>query len=140
MTTQKMSIILNTPPDGDEWIEVVNGTGPRRKVWEYTDPSKDLVPTLPELEPPRPKHVNQEISACGQHSPDEKEEYRILRQDYKRPLDLCHWHENALSSLRTYIQSPAHRTLPLLHIWNHRPVKSSPNFRNGFNRQISFKN
>jgi hypothetical protein len=81
-----------------------------RKVWEYIDPSQDQVPTLKEPNPPTPKDVNQEISAYGQLSADEKEEYRILRQDYRRQLDLYDKRESALSSLRAYIQSSVSRT------------------------------
>ena len=78
-TPQKVSVVLNTPGDWDEWIEVVKTQALAGKIWEYVDPLKDQVPTLKEPQPPKPEDVNPETSTYGQLTGDEKEEYRIIR-------------------------------------------------------------
>ena len=82
------------------------------KVWDYIDPSKDEVPTLEEPGPPQPKDFNDRAAAFGQLSQEEREEYRILRQDYKWQRDLYDKRDNALASLRTSIRSSVSRTYP----------------------------
>ena len=80
-TSQKISITLNSPSDWDEWIGVVKTLALAGKVWDYVDPSKDEVPALEEPKPPQPKDINNQISTFGQLSHEEREEYRILKQD-----------------------------------------------------------
>ena len=109
-TSQKISVTLNGLSDWDEWIEVVKTLALVGKVWDYVDPSKDEVPALEEPKPPQPKDSNDQISTFGQLSQEEREEYRILRQDYKRQRDLYDRRDNALASQRTSIQSSVSRT------------------------------
>jgi hypothetical protein len=47
-SSQKVTVILSSPDDWDEWIEVVKTQALAGKVWEYLDPSKDEVPILQE--------------------------------------------------------------------------------------------
>jgi hypothetical protein len=109
-TAQKISVTLNGPSDWDEWIEVVKTLALAGKVWDYLDPSKDQVPTLEEPQPPKPTDINAEISTFGQLSQEEREEYRMLRQDYKWQRDLYDRRDSALSSMRTSIQSSVSRS------------------------------
>lgn len=109
-TSQKVSITLNGPSDWDEWIEVVKTQALAGKVWEYIDPTKDEVPTLEEPALPKPQDINSEKATFGLLTPEEREEYRVLRQDYKWQRDLYDRRDNALSSLRTYIQSSVSRS------------------------------
>lgn len=109
-TSQKISVTLNGPSDWDEWIEVIKTLALAGKVWDYIDPSKDEVPALEEPQPPQPKDVNAQASTFGQLSHEEREEYRVLRQDYKWQRDLYDRRDNALASLRTSIQSSVSRT------------------------------
>jgi hypothetical protein len=109
-STQKVSVTLNGPSDWDEWLEVVKTQALAGKVWDYIDPSKDEVPTLEEPQPPRPENINAQTHTFGQLTPDEKEEYRLLRQDFKRQLELYDRRDNSLSSLRTFIQSSVSRS------------------------------
>src|SRR5271156_1396303 len=110
MSSQKISVTLNSPSDWDEWIEVIKTQALTGKVWDYVDPSKDEVPTLHEPLPPQPSDVNAEAATLGHLSQEEREEYRILRQDYKCQRDLYDKPDNALSSLRTFIQSSVSRS------------------------------
>jgi hypothetical protein len=109
-TSQKISVTLNSPSDWDEWIEVIKTQALAGKVWDYVDPSKDQVPALEEPLPPQPRDVNAQAATFGQLTPEEREEYRILRQDYKWQRDLYDKRDNALSSLRTIIQSSVSRS------------------------------
>jgi hypothetical protein len=79
------------------------------KVWDYVDPSKVQVPALEEPQPAQPRVVNPQAATFGQLTQEEREEYRVLRQDYKWQRDLCDKRDNALSSLRTYVQSSVSR-------------------------------
>jgi transposase InsO family protein len=109
-TSQKISVTLNGPSDWDEWIEVVKTLALAGKVWDYIDPSKDEVPALEEPLPPQPSDVNDQVATFGLLSQEEREEFRILRQDYKWQRDLYDRRDNALASLRTSIQSSVSRT------------------------------
>lgn len=110
MSSQKISVTLNSPSDWDEWIEVIKTQALVGKVWDYVDPSKDQVPALEEPLPPEPKNVNAQATTFGQLNQEQREEYRILRQDYKWKRDLYDKRDNALSSLRTSIQSSVSRS------------------------------
>jgi len=109
-TSQKISVTLNGPTDWDEWIEVMKTIALAGKVWDYVDPSKDEVPALEEPRLPQPKDINVQATTFGQLSQEEKEEYKLLRQDYKWQRDLYDRQDNALASLRTSIQSSVSRT------------------------------
>ena len=110
MSSQKVSVTLNSPSDWDEWIEVLKTQALAGKVWDYVDPSKDQVPALEEPLPPQPSDVNAQATTFGQLTQEEREEYRMLRQDYKWQRDLYDKRDNALSSLRTSIQSSVSRS------------------------------
>jgi hypothetical protein len=79
MSSQKISVTLNSPSDWDEWIEVIKTQALAGKVWDYVDPLKDQVPALEEPLPPQPRDVNAQAATFGQLTQEEREEYRILR-------------------------------------------------------------
>ncbi len=80
------------------------------KVWEHLDPSKDVVPTLDEPSAPTPAEVNSQKTTISELTAEEREEYKILRQDHKRELNQYDKKESALSALRTSIQSSVSRS------------------------------
>ena len=80
-------------------------TGSRRQGVGISQPSEDEVPTLQEPSPPTPDKVNIEKTTSSQLIVEEREEYKILRQDYKCQLDQYDKNKSTLSSLRTSIQS-----------------------------------
>jgi hypothetical protein len=107
---QKISVILNSPGDWDEWIEVIKTQALAGKVWQYLDPSEDVVPALNEPVAPTPTQINTQKTTVGQLTAEEREEYKILRQDYKWERDQYDKKDAALSSLRTAIQSSVSRS------------------------------
>ena len=82
-TPHKVSVVLNAPGDWDEWIQVVKTQAIAGDIWDHVDPKKDQIPSLGKPEMPKPQHVNQEKTTYAELSTEEKEEFRIIRQDYK---------------------------------------------------------
>ena len=82
-TPQKVSVILNNPTDWDEWIEIIKTQALAGKVWQHLNPSEDTVPALEEPVAPTPAQVNAAKTTVTELTPDECEQYKILRQDYK---------------------------------------------------------
>ena len=107
---QKISVILNSPADWDEWIEVIKTQALAGKIWQYLDPSKDAVPALDEPVAPTPDKVNPQKTTVAQLTAEEREQYKILRQDYKWERDQYDKKDVALSVLRTAIQSSVSRS------------------------------
>jgi hypothetical protein len=118
-TSPRISVTLDGPSDWDEWIEIIKTIALAGKVWDYVDPSEDEVPALEEPRLPRPMDVNIYATTFGLLSQQEREEYRILRQDYKWQRDQYDRQDNALASLRTSIQSSVSRTY--LHTTHSEP-------------------
>ena len=109
-TPQKVSVILNNSNDWDEWIEVVKVHALSGEVWDHVDPSKETVPALVEPTLPDSTDVNPAAATYGQLSAEEKDNYKILRQNYKLDLDRYNRKRNALASLCSHIQSTVSRT------------------------------
>ena len=109
-TPQKVSVILNNPADWDEWIEIIKTQALAGKVWQHLDPSEDTVPALEEPVAPTPAQVNEAKTTVTELTPDEREQYKILRQDYKWERSQYDKKEAALSALRTAIQSSMSRS------------------------------
>jgi hypothetical protein len=105
-------IVLTGPNDWDEWIEVIKTKAEAGKIWEYVNPSKakEEVKTLSRPEIPMAKDVNQEKNTMAQLTPDEQEELKLLRFDYKHHIQLYERQDTALSSLKAHIQGTISRT------------------------------
>src|SRR5947209_9686608 len=109
-TSQKIAVTLNGSSDWDEWIEVVKTQALAGKIWDYVDPSKDQVPILEEPQPPKPTDVDPQKDTYALLTGEEREEYRMLRQDYKWQRELYDKRDSALSALRIAIQSSVSRS------------------------------
>jgi hypothetical protein len=109
-TPQKISVILNSPADWDEWIEIIKTRALSGKLWQHLDPSEDTVPALEEPVATTPAQVNPAKTTVTELTPDESEQYKILRQDYKWERSQYDKKEVALSTLRTAIQSSVSRS------------------------------
>jgi hypothetical protein len=109
-TLQKVSVILSNTNDWDEWIEVVKVYALAREVWEYVDPSKVEVPVLKEPTLPRPEDVNADIISYRRLLAEEKDDYKMLRQNYKLEINRYTRKKSALSSLSNHIQSSVSRS------------------------------
>jgi hypothetical protein len=102
-TSQKISVILNSPADWDEWIEIIKTQALAGKVWQHLDPFEDNVPALEEPVVPTPAQVNPVKTTVMELTPDEREQYKLLRQDYKWERIQYDKKDAALSALRTTI-------------------------------------
>ena len=83
------------------------------EIWEFVNPStgKESLPTLVEPPLPRPEDVNPAHTTLTQLTDEEKEEYQLLRFNYKRKITIYDRQKAALASLRTYIQETISSTL-----------------------------
>ena len=77
----------------------------------YHTTGKENLPTLVESPFPRPEDVNPAHTTLAQLTNEEKEEYQLLRFNYKRKITIYDRQKAALASLRTYIQETISRTL-----------------------------
>ena len=111
-TPVRTTIILTGPNDWDEWIEVVKTKAEAGRIWDYVDPSKskEEVKTLSRPEIPMAKDVNPGKNTMAELTPDEQEELKLLRFDYKHRVQLYERQDIALSSLKGYIQETISRT------------------------------
>jgi len=106
------TIILTSPNDWDEWIKVIKTKAEAGKIWEYVNPSKpkEDIKALSRPEIPLAKDVNPEKTTMAQLTPDEQDELKLLRFDFKHHLQLYERQDTALSSLKGYIQETISRT------------------------------
>ncbi|OCL06556.1 hypothetical protein AOQ84DRAFT_390115 [Glonium stellatum] len=91
------TVILSSPSDWDEWIEVIKSIAMVGKVWKYVDPYTK----------------REDLPSDG----DEKETFRILQEEYKEDRDLYENQQLAINLLRIQIQSSVSRT-SLIHTFN----------------------
>jgi hypothetical protein len=73
------------------------------KVWEYIDPLKVEVPILKKPTLSRPEDINADIILYKRLSAEEKNDYKILRQDYKLEINRYIRKKSVLLSLSNYI-------------------------------------
>jgi len=106
----KTAVVLNSPNDWDEWIEVIKTRGIGGEIWQYTDPAATGLPLLEEPRLPTPKDVDSAKSKISELDEDEKEELRVLRLSYKRKLALYDRQKVALANMRSFIQETVSRT------------------------------
>ena len=107
----RTTIILTGPNDWDEWLEVIKTKAEAGKVWEYVDPSqeKDKLKTLNRPEVPKAKDVNPAKNTISELTPDELDELKLLRYDFKHCLQLYERQDTALSTLKSFIQETISR-------------------------------
>ena len=107
------SVILASPNDWDEWIEVIKSKANNNRLWKYVDPSTPEA-DLPQLEEPvraSPQDVNsQGKTKLSELDEDEKEELRMLRADHRDNVKLYRKQLSALDTLRSHILSSISRT------------------------------
>ena len=80
-TPQKVSVVLNTPGDWDEWIQVVKTQAIAGDIWEHVDPKKDQIPTLSKPEMPTPQQVNRDKTTYAELSVEEKEDTPEINEE-----------------------------------------------------------
>ena len=77
---QKVTIILNSPNDWDEWLEIIRSKALAGNIWSYMDPSKKEteLPILEEPALPLPSNINPQKTLIKDLNDDEKEELQAL--------------------------------------------------------------
>ena len=83
-----IQIILNSPSDWEDWIEVIRTRALGTEIWEYVDPStkEDSIRILREPEIPTASTVNSDQTSISKLSEDEKKELKSLHFKYKHDL------------------------------------------------------
>jgi hypothetical protein len=107
------SVILASPNDWDEWIEVIKSKANNNRLWKYIDPSTPKTELLRLEEPVRasPKDANSRgKTKLSDLDEDEKEELRTLKSDHRDNLKLYRKQPSALDTLRSQILSSISRT------------------------------
>ncbi|OCL02306.1 hypothetical protein AOQ84DRAFT_252349, partial [Glonium stellatum] len=113
------TVILSSPSDWDEWIEVIKTKAIVGKVWKYVDPyiKREDLPSLVEPSRPTAEDINKDKAKISQLDVGEKETFRVLQEEYKEDRDLYEKQQSAIDLLRTQIQSSVSRTY-LIHTFN----------------------
>jgi len=106
------TVILTSPNNWDEWLEVIKSKANTNHIWKYVDPStpKDALPKLEEPVQASPKDVNSQKTKLLELDEDKKKELHMLQSDYKDNLKLYRKQQSALNTLRTQIQSSVSRS------------------------------
>ena len=70
------TVVLASPNDWDEWIELIKRKANANQIWKYVDPSTaaDKLPKLKEPIRAVPKDVNSQKTKLSELDKDEKEE------------------------------------------------------------------
>src|SRR5215207_6212108 len=111
-TTQKIIIVLSSPNDWDEWIEIIKSKAIGGDVWDYMNPStiRDALPALMRTTMPMPKDVNPAHATVTDLSAAEQDELKVLRANFKLESAVYERRRIALASMRSYIQENITRT------------------------------
>jgi hypothetical protein len=109
-SSQKSTVILSSPSDWDEWLEIIKTKAVGGEVWKFVDPT-EVKDKLPLTEPtiPTPQDVNPEKTSLAQLDDDEKEELRFKRFSYKRSIATYDRQKAAIATLRSFIQETISR-------------------------------
>ena len=77
---QKITIVLSSPNDWDEWIEIIKSKAIGGDVWDYMNPStaKDTLPDLTRPTMPMPNDVNLIYTTVTDLSAAEQDELKVL--------------------------------------------------------------
>ena len=88
-------------------------------IWAYVDPDtpKSTLPSLEEPRAPKPVDIDPQKTTFSSLDEGEKEEFRELRQDYKRKLNKYDRRQRAIGALRVHIQETVSR-LNLTYTFN----------------------
>ena len=101
---QRVVIILNSPNDWDEWLEIVKTKAKAGDIWEYANPEKATIPALAEPDFPKPIDVNPDKATIAALTADKKKELQALCQQYKKQFKQFKQHKAVLEILQIHIQ------------------------------------
>lgn len=108
-TTMKTEVILREPEDWDEWIQIVNNKARGTGLIDFVKLDSREPAHL--AKPARPQHYNVKIDATSLADLDTEQRnlYKMLRDDYHEDLRNYETQQDALRELRDHIQSTVAR-------------------------------
>src|SRR5437667_3984614 len=85
MSSQKHSIVLSTLSNWDMWIDMIKNKAKAADIWKYIDPSVNTTDLPQFMRPlmPQPKDIDQAKTSIGQLTPQEIEQLKALRDEWK---------------------------------------------------------
>jgi hypothetical protein len=109
-TAPKVHVILNSPSDWDEWFDIVKGKARNAEILEQVNVDLSQEPTplaLPEK--PLPSDVKEGVLTIDKLTADERETFKLLRDEYKTDLTIYHRQRAALNDIYDHIKSTLSR-------------------------------
>ena len=112
MASEKITVVLRTADDWDEWVEIIKSTAIGLEVWELINPNKTTTQLrrLERPERPRPSDIKEGATGITKLSEDEKDEYKFLKKEYERELTKYETYRTGLGKIRTKIQESVSRS------------------------------
>jgi hypothetical protein len=111
MASTSTQVILTTPSDWRQWIQMIKSAAIQADIWEYVNPDteKNDLPICEEPEEPTYRTVNPAAAAYKDLEDIEREELRDLRGTYKRKYKEYREQKTALGALIKSIQGTVDR-------------------------------
>ena len=109
--TNKVSVVLASPRDWKDWLNVVKSAASKSDIWKYIDPAvaDDILPVLTEPEYPSFRTVKPTATAISELNSDESLELSKLTKGYKRSIKKYDRQAKAMSELMLHIHSTVKR-------------------------------
>ncbi|KAF5197653.1 Transposon ty1-dr1 gag-pol polyprotein, partial [Thalictrum thalictroides] len=111
----KQAVILHTKSEWDTWIELIKTSALKHDIWKLVNPytNESELPVIEEPTRPSPNDVRtpvtgSTITKLSELTPDEKEEYSFLKEEYIRQTRKYERQAEALADLRIKIQESIH--------------------------------
>ena len=113
--TSKQVVILHTKAEWDTWIELIKTSAMKHDVWKFVNPEfeESEIPSLKEPKRPTPGDIRDpsagsRVTKISELTPEEKDEYSFLKEDYVRNFKKDEKQSEALADLRIKIQESIH--------------------------------
>ena len=112
MASEKITVVLKTADDWDEWVEIIKSAAIGLEVWDLINPNKTTTQLrrLERPERPRPSDIKEGATGITKLSEDEKDEYKFLKKEYERELTKYETYRTGLGKIRTKIQESVSRS------------------------------
>jgi hypothetical protein len=109
---QRLAITLNSPSDWEIWIDMIENRARIANVWQFINPTieKDELPMLTSPTFPMSRDVNPRKSIVSELTPEELEELKALRNNYKIRNREYEQQKSSIESLHTLVHETVSRT------------------------------
>src|SRR5580658_6974714 len=112
MASERVTVVLKTADDWDEWVEIIKSAAIGLEVWDLINPNKATVDLRRNERPqrPRPSDVKEGATGITGLNEDEMDEYKFLKKEYERELTKHETYKTGLGKIRTKIQESVSRS------------------------------